>query len=101
MAPDRPAPPQIRPFLATMGRHRLNGSVAFTTTDPDDRAFLVTAARHHGFTYTEAAAQVTPHRRLGTHWRPGSAGEGRRLPSVSLLSKSMSQASMTSQADRG
>ena len=59
MAPDRPAPPQIRPFLATMGRHRLNGSVAFTTTDPYDRAFLVTAARHHGFTYTEAAAQVT------------------------------------------
>jgi hypothetical protein len=33
--------------------------VAFTTTDPDDRAFLVTAARHHGFTDTKAATQVT------------------------------------------
>src|SRR5437870_5807463 len=50
---------QILRFLAAVGRHRLNGSVAFTTTDPDDRAFLVTAARHHGFTYAEAAAQAT------------------------------------------
>ena len=52
---------QVLRFLAAVGRYRLNGSVAFTTTHPDDRAFLVTAARHHGVTYTEAAAQVTGH----------------------------------------
>jgi hypothetical protein len=59
---------QIRRFLAAVGRYRLNGSVAFTTTDPDDRAFLVAAAGHHGVTCAEAAAQVT----LTADWgRPG------------------------------
>jgi hypothetical protein len=41
---------QLRRFLATVRRHRLSGSVSFTTTDPDDRAFLGAIAVKYGFT---------------------------------------------------
>jgi hypothetical protein len=50
---------QLRRFLATVCRLHLSGSVAFTTTAPDDRAFLAAIAGSYGFTYIEAAAHTT------------------------------------------
>jgi hypothetical protein len=64
---------QLRRFLATVRRLHLSGSVAFTTTTPDDRAFLATLAGTYGFTYIEAAAHTT----LSADWttsRPERAG---------------------------
>jgi len=63
----------LRRFLATVRRLQLSGSVAFTTTTPDDRAFLTTIAGTYGFTYAEAVAHTT----LSADWttsKPGSAG---------------------------
>src|SRR6266566_2921418 len=56
--------------LAAVRRHHLSGSVAFTTTVCDDRAFLAAIAG----SYAKAAAHTT----LSTDWttsrRPGRAG---------------------------
>jgi hypothetical protein len=58
---------QLRRFLATVRRLHLSGSVAFTTTEPDDRAFLAVIAGTCGFTYVEAAAHTT----LSADWTTG------------------------------
>jgi hypothetical protein len=64
---------QLR-LLATVRRHRLSGSIAFTTTEPDDRAFLTAIAGTYGFTYAEAMAHTTLSVEWTTSRRPGSAG---------------------------
>jgi hypothetical protein len=73
---------QIRRFLAAVRRYRLNGSLAFTTTDPDDRAFLCPAAGDHGFTYAEAAPHVT----LTADWRRPADPEARGVASATSVS---------------
>ena len=65
---------QLRRFLAAVRRHHLSGSVAFTTTEPDDRAFLAAVAGTYGFTYAEAVAHTTLSADWTTSRRPGSAG---------------------------
>jgi hypothetical protein len=57
-----------------------DGAVARTTTNPDDRALLVTAARHHGFTYTDAAAAGSPHGRLRRAGDAEARGSGVGYP---------------------
>jgi hypothetical protein len=64
---------QLRRFLATVRRHRLSGSVSFTTTDPDDRAFLGAIALEYGFTYADEAACTTLSADWTTSGRPGDA----------------------------
>jgi hypothetical protein len=65
---------QLRRFLATVRRLHLSGSVAFTTTTPDDRAFLATLAGTYGFTYVEAAAHTTLSADWTTSKQPEPAG---------------------------
>jgi hypothetical protein len=65
---------QLRRFLAIVRRHHLNVSVAFTTTEPDDRAFLAATAGTYGFTYVEAMAHTTLSANWTTSRRPGTAG---------------------------
>jgi hypothetical protein len=65
---------QLRRFLATVRRLHLSGSVAFTTTTPDDRAFLATIAGTYGFTYAEAAAHTTLSADWTTRKQPERAG---------------------------
>jgi hypothetical protein len=50
---------QLRRFLAIVRCHPLSGSVAFTTTDPDDRAFLGAIGVEYGFTCADETARTT------------------------------------------
>jgi hypothetical protein len=65
---------QLRQLLAAVRRHHLSGSVAFTTTEPDDRAFLAAVAGTYGFSYAEAVVHTTLSADWTTSRRPGSAG---------------------------
>ena len=64
---------QLRRFLATVRRHQLTGSIAFTTTESDDRAFLAAIADTYGFTYVEVAAHITLSADWTTSGRSGHA----------------------------
>jgi hypothetical protein len=65
---------QLRRFLAVVRRHHLTGSVAFTTTEPDDRAFLAAISGSYGFIYAEAAGHITLSADWTTSRRPGRTG---------------------------
>jgi hypothetical protein len=64
---------QLRRFLATVRRYHLSGSVAFTTTEPDDRTFLAAIAGTYGFAYADGAAHATLSADRTTTTRPGHA----------------------------